>query len=74
MKPMIRPIGSKWLNGVTNVLLEGRRPSNPITSTYLWRGRVATNLPVGEHTIEVKATDMFGRYFVQEKSYSVEVR
>lgn len=63
---------SEW--DVTNVLMEGRRPSNPIASTHLWRGRITTNLPAGEHVIEVKATDMFGRTFIQKKSYRVKVR
>src|SRR5690606_30331345 len=59
---------------VTTKLLPGRRPSNPVSSTHLWRGRIPTNLSVGEHTIEVKATDRFGRAFVQRKSYRIEVR
>lgn len=53
-------------------LLPGRRPSNAAPSTHLWRGSIPTKLEVGEHTIEVKATDMFGRTFVQKGSYRIE--
>ncbi len=38
-----------------------RRPSNPVDCQHLWRGAVPTNLPIGEHTIEVKAVDMFAK-------------
>ncbi|MEX0884079.1 MAG: calcineurin-like phosphoesterase family protein [Cyclobacteriaceae bacterium] len=49
----------------------GRRPSNPVTSTHLWRGSIPTNLPVGRHQIEVRATDMFGRTFTETSEYSI---
>jgi len=54
-------------------LLQGRRPSNAAQSTHLWRGSIPTKLQAGEHTIEVKATDMFGRTFTQKGSYRIEV-
>ncbi|WP_229738507.1 calcineurin-like phosphoesterase C-terminal domain-containing protein [Parapedobacter pyrenivorans] len=50
-------------------LVPGRRPSNAVNSKHLWRGNIMTNLPVGEHRIEVRATDMFGRTFTQQSSY-----
>jgi len=53
----------------TNKLMPGRRPSNAVNSTHLWRGNIPTNLPVGEHRIEVRATDMFGRTFTQHGTY-----
>lgn len=53
-------------------LVPGRRPSNAVPSTHLWRGSIPTKLPVGQHTIEVKATDMFGRTFTQKASYRIE--
>jgi len=52
-------------------LLPGRRPSNAVNSTHLWRGNIPTNLPVGEHRIVVRATDMFGQTFTQESSYTL---
>jgi hypothetical protein len=55
----------------TEELLDGRRPSNPTESRHLWYGRVPVDLEVGEHTIEVKAHDMFGRVHKQTKKYRI---
>lgn len=57
---------------LTDELFAGRRPSNPVNSTHLWRGNIPTNLPLGEHRIEVRATDRFGRTFTQHSSYRLE--
>jgi len=51
-------------------LQEGRRPSDPVKSTHLWR----INLPKldeGSHTIKVRATDMFGRQHTASKTVKV---
>lgn len=56
----------------TNTLLEGKRGSNPIISNHLWRGNIPTKLKAGEHTIEIKATDMFGNQYKQTSSYRIE--
>lgn len=61
---------SEW--DITEELMPGRRSSNPVISTHLWRGKIPTKLEVGEHKIEVKATDMFGRTFTAESSYRLE--
>ena len=53
----------------TAELMPGRRPSNAVNSTHLWRGSIPTDLPVGDHRIEVRATDMFGRVFTEQSSY-----
>lgn len=53
-------------------LVPGRRPSNAVNSTHLWQGRIPTNLSLGDHQIEVRATDMFGRTFTQKSSYKLE--
>jgi hypothetical protein len=53
-------------------LMPGKRPPKQVESRHLWRGRIPTNLEPGEHTIEVKATDMFGRTFTQKSSYRIE--
>lgn len=50
-------------------LMPGRRSSNPVKSTHLWRGGIPTSLETGEHVIEIKATDMFGQTFTQKSSY-----
>src|SRR5690606_15650319 len=38
-------------------LVPGRRPSNAVNSTHLWQGRIPTDLSLGDHQIEVRATD-----------------
>ncbi len=52
-------------------LMPGRRPSNPVPSLHLWRAGIPTDLSVGEHTIEVEATDMFGRIFTETATYRI---
>jgi hypothetical protein len=54
-------------------LMPGRRPSNPEKSTHLWRGAINTGLPAGKHTIEVKATDMFGCTFTRQSIYQIAI-
>ncbi|WP_215226529.1 calcineurin-like phosphoesterase C-terminal domain-containing protein [Echinicola shivajiensis] len=55
----------------TEELLDGRRPSNPVKSTHLWRGSIDAKLEKGQHTIEVEATDMFGNKHYGEKVYHI---
>ena len=62
-------VASLYRWDTTEDLLPGRRPSNAVASTHIWRGSIPTNLPVGEHQIEVRATDMFGRTFTERSSY-----
>lgn len=56
----------------TEELIPGRRPSNPVQCRHLWRASIPTDLETGKHTIEVKATDMFGRTFTQKSTYRIE--
>ncbi len=60
----------KW--DMLDSLIPGRRPSNASKSTHLWRAAFPTGLAVGEHTIEVRATDMFGRTFTQTRKFRVQ--
>lgn len=53
-------------------LLPGRRPSNPAVCTHLWRTPVPNRLPLGEHVVEVRATNMYGATFKTQTSYRVE--
>jgi hypothetical protein len=55
----------------TEELIPGRRPSNPVTSTHIWAGPLNLNLPGDEHTIEVKATDRFGKTHLGKKNYTI---
>jgi hypothetical protein len=52
-------------------LMPGRRPSNAVPSTHLWRAAIPTNLSLGQHHIEVRATDMFGRVFTEKSDYRI---
>lgn len=60
----------KW--DTVDTLMPGRRPSNPERSTHLWRAGFPTGLKPGEHRVAVRATDMFGRQFVQTKTVKVQ--
>jgi len=62
----------KW--DLADVLFPGRRPSNSVNSTHLWRGAIPQSLPLGENRLEVRATDMWGRTFTQISSFRVEPR
>ena len=53
-------------------LLDGRRGSNPIPSTHLWRGDIPAKLSPGEHRIEVRATDQFGKTHTGTSSYRLD--
>lgn len=67
--PFVASLREEW--DTSEQLLEGKRPSNPVESTHLWRGGVPNNLPLGEQTITVRVTDMFGRTVTDEFSYEV---
>ena len=52
-------------------LIPGRRPSNPLISSHLWSGNVRLDLPPGEHAIEVRATDRYGKTHYGERVYTI---
>ena len=56
----------------TDELMPGRRASNPVLSTHLWRGSIPTNLTAGVHQVEITVEDMFGREFRQTTTYRLE--
>jgi hypothetical protein len=53
-------------------LLLGRRPSQAVNCVHLWRGRVMNELELGNHEVEVRAKDMFGRVFTDRCEYRIE--
>lgn len=53
-------------------LIPGRRPSNPVKSTHLWRASFPSDLPLGKHTLEVRVKDTYGRTHTQSKELRVE--
>lgn len=58
----------------TEELFPGRRPSNPVESTHTWTGFLPTNLEAGEHTVYIRARDMFGREYTAERKFTVVAR
>lgn len=67
--PRVSALRRKWDRA--DSLLAGKRPSNPVPSTHLWRTGVPNNLPLGEQLIQVRVTDLFGRRFYDEFRYEV---
>jgi 3',5'-cyclic AMP phosphodiesterase CpdA len=57
---------------LTEVLIPGRRSSNPTESKHLWRGKIPTDLETGAHRIEIKAIDQFGKTYSETSSYRLE--
>lgn len=57
--PMYVRLIQKWDSAPG--IFPGRRPSNPVECTHLWKTRLPNRLPVGTHVLEVKVTDMFGQ-------------
>jgi len=55
----------------TEVVMPERRPSNPAITDHLWRAPITSNMEVGEHTIEVEATDMFGQKHTGTKTFLI---
>ncbi len=67
--PTLAGIRYRW--DTSNEILDGNRPSNPAISKHVWRGRIPSDMPVGEQIIEVRVTDMFGRIFTDQVSVRV---
>lgn len=53
-------------------LMPGRRSSNAIDCKHLWKARINTKLEVGEHQIEIRATDMYGNIHTGKSSYRID--
>jgi hypothetical protein len=67
--PAFLDVLHKW--DYTETLLSGRRPSDAAESKHLWKAAVPNKLTPGEHLVEVKATDMYGKRFTQTKKIQV---
>ncbi len=66
-------IAERVMWDLSDKLIPGRKPGNPGISNHLWKFSIRNkNLEKGIHTIEVKATDMFGRDFTEKSSLRVE--
>ena len=53
-------------------LAKGRRPTGPANCTHLWSIGFPRNLGTGTHQIVVRATDMYGREYIQKSAYRIE--
>lgn len=68
--PFVASIREKW--DTSKKLLKGIRPSNPSPSTHLWKAPIPNRrLSVGQQSIRIRVTDIFGRVF--EGAYTFEV-
>ncbi len=57
---------------LSDTLIKGRRPSNPIDSKHLWHVKLPTKIKTGTHEVEVRATDMFGNVYTAKGSFRLE--
>lgn len=70
--PYVTSLREKW--DKADLIFNGKRPSNAVASTHLWKARVPRNLPEGSHTLIIKVTDQFGRDFYDEYNFRIENR
>ena len=54
----------------SDAFIDARRPSNPVKSTHLWSIKLP-KLKAGNHTLEVRATDIFGKTHYASKEIQV---
>jgi len=62
----------KW--DLSDTLLSGRRGSNAVKCTHLWKRSIPSDLSLGTHTIEIQVTDQFGRNHIEERTFNVIAR
>ncbi len=67
--PAYQELVSRWDR--SEVLLTGRRPSNPQPCSHLWRAGLPAIADPGIHTIDVRATGMFGQTFSDTSTFKV---
>lgn len=53
-------------------LPQGRRPSNPEISKHIWQAPFPGKLAVGQHKLEVRATDRYGKVHTAEQNFEVQ--
>lgn len=52
-------------------VMDGRRPSAAVPSTHVWQAKLQKKLEIGQYTIQVRATDMFGKTHVQSRELKI---
>ncbi|MDT0678638.1 calcineurin-like phosphoesterase C-terminal domain-containing protein [Autumnicola musiva] len=68
--PSFEALVYEWYQ--SNEVMPNRLYSGAINSKHLWLGSLPDNLEAGEHTIEVKATDMYDKTFTATGNYRLE--
>ncbi|SEK27572.1 calcineurin-like phosphoesterase C-terminal domain-containing protein [Parapedobacter koreensis] len=55
-----------------DTLFRGRRPTEPANCSHLWMAPLTNDRGLGTHRIQVRATDDYGRQFIQTSSFRIE--
>ena len=56
----------------TDTIIPGRRPSKPVDCRHLWFQKLPSGIAAGEHTLEVRVTDMYGKTHTAKGTYTVK--
>jgi hypothetical protein len=57
--PVLKSSLNRWED--KTVMIIGRKPPSPITSSHLWKSPIPADLDMGMHKAEVMAKDIFGK-------------
>lgn len=57
----------------TETIIPGIRPVEARPCYHLWKAGLPSNLAPGKHTIEVRARDLFGKFYSAESSYRIDM-
>lgn len=70
--PYVTSSRNSW--DLSDTLKSGRRPSNAVLSSHLWKSKIPNNLEPSDHTITIKVIDTFGREYYEEFIYKIVKR
>lgn len=57
----------------TDKVIPGTRPVEPKLCRHLWKAVLPSDLAVGEHTVEIRAKDMFGNIHFGKSVYCIDL-
>lgn len=72
LKPDPAYVAELYRWDTADVLSRGRRPTEAADCSHLWWAPLTNDRSVGTHRIQVRATDDYGRVFIQESSYRIQ--
>jgi C terminal of Calcineurin-like phosphoesterase/N terminal of Calcineurin-like phosphoesterase/Calcineurin-like phosphoesterase len=55
----------------TRTVIPGKRPSEPRNCYHLWKAFLPSDLSIGEHEIEIRVVDMFGKKHYANSTYQI---